>query len=152
MRLLKIILLVSLFLLSSSLVLAFNFKEIESYEDFNRNIPALNDYLQDNPIILPPMVLRIVQDEDVAIHVSTEQGHIESFVVSIYQNYITKIIAGPQPTKLYIEIKEKTINKVIENPDLALDYYKQGIIKVKSTNTIKKIKLFTLKTLARWFT
>ena len=152
MKVLKLIILFSLFILSSALVIGVSMDSIESYKDFNRKIPFLNEYLQDNPILLPSLALRIVQNDDVAIHVSTDEGYIESFVISIYQNYVTKIISGPQPTTLYIEIDEKIINEVIKNPDLALEYYKDGTIRVRSTSIVKKLKLFTIKTLAKWFT
>lgn len=152
MKGLKLILIFVLLILSSSFVLGLDtIKEIESFSDFNRNIDELNNYLQNDPVLLHPLIQRIVNNEDVAIHVSTEQGHIESFVISIYQNYLIKIIAGPQPTKLYIEIDEKIIDEIIQDPELGLVYYKEGVFKIKSINTVKKTKLFIFRTLTKWF-
>ncbi|MCA9478390.1 MAG: hypothetical protein KC535_04545 [Nanoarchaeota archaeon] len=151
MKSVRVVLFLVLLILSSSLALGISIEEIHSFDDFNRHIPELNENLQEDPIILPPFVLALVDNEDVAVHVETEQGHIESFVISIYENYVTGITAGIQPTKLYVELDEKTVNEIIENPELAIQYYKKGIIKIQSTNTVKKTKLFVFKTLAKWF-
>ncbi len=146
----RFIILTFILIFSLSLVSASQ-ESFETFKEFHRNIPAFNEQLQQDPILLHPLVQTIANNEDIAVHVKTNQGHIESFVISIYENYVTSIIAGPQPTKLYVEIDEDTVNEIIESPELAIVYYKEGIIQVKSTSTVKKTKLFVIRTLAKWF-
>lgn len=135
----------------SSMTFAFEVDEIETFQDFNRKIPELNEYLQETPVLLPPVVIHLINNKDIAIHVSTNSNYIQSFVVDIYENYIIKVTSGPQSTQLYVEIDEDTINELIADPQLAIEYYKDGTIQIKSTNSIEKFKLNIFRKLTKWF-
>ena len=127
-------------------------EDIQTFQDFNRKIPELNEYLQENPVLLPPVVLHLINNKDIGIHVNTNENYIQSFVVQVYENYIIKVISGPQQTSIYIEITEDIINEIIAEPELAIEYYKKGIIQIRSRNPVERTKLFVFKTLTKWFT
>ena len=124
-------------------------KENTNLDTLLNNITSINSYLQNNEVLIPPSVEKIITNGNLSVNISEDEGSVESLYITIDEKRITEISRKMPSKSVYdLFIDEETLNNIISSKSISdslLAYYNEGKIRIEANGFGNNIKLFFAK-------
>ena len=105
-----LVLIIGLFLLFPVMAI----RDYETIDDFFDDIPSLNEELQSSEVIIPKPVNLFINNGNILIDITADEGEVKEFYFSIENKKVANILIGkPEKFKYIISTNENIANEII---------------------------------------